>query len=139
VTASNSGLLPNPREPLHVGMLVASDYASDGRVRRQAEALVERGDEVTVLALKAQGREDIEMIEGVRVVHLPVSKYRGESSGAYIKLYGSFALHSGLRLARWPRRFWPRPRWTAAVFTRTSGRRWTARSTPRFRLSSSPA
>jgi len=105
VTASNSGLLPNPREPLHVGMLVASDYASDGRVRRQAEALVERGDEVTVLALKAQGREDIEMIEGVRVVHLPVSKYRGDSSGAYLKLYGSFALHSGLRLARRPRRF----------------------------------
>jgi glycosyltransferase involved in cell wall biosynthesis len=105
VTASTSGLLPTPREPLHVGMLVASDYASDGRVRRQAEALVERGDDVTVLALKAQGREDVEMIEGVRVVHLPVSKYRGDSSGAYLKLYGSFALHSGLRLARWPRRF----------------------------------
>jgi glycosyltransferase involved in cell wall biosynthesis len=86
-------------------MLVASDYESDGRVRRQAEALADRGDEVTVLALHAAGRAEAETIEGVRVVHLPVSKYRGDSSGAYLKLYGAFALRSALRLARWPRRF----------------------------------
>jgi glycosyltransferase involved in cell wall biosynthesis len=105
VTERNPGLLPTPRQPVHVGMVVASDYESDGRVRRQAEALVERGDDVTVLALRTSGKPDVETIEGVQVVHLPVSKYRGESSGAYLKLYGSFALRAGLRLARWPRRF----------------------------------
>jgi glycosyltransferase involved in cell wall biosynthesis len=105
VTPRNPPALPSPREPVHVGMLVASEYESDSRVRRQAEALVERGDEVTVLALGGTGRPEVEMLEGVRVVHLPVAKYRGDSSSAYIKLYGSFALHSTLRLARWPRRF----------------------------------
>jgi glycosyltransferase involved in cell wall biosynthesis len=97
--------LPIPRQPVRVGMLVASEYESDSRVRRQAEALVERGDEVTVLALSGGGRPEVETLDGVRVVHLPVAKYRGDSSSAYLKLYGSFALHSSVRLARWPRRF----------------------------------
>lgn len=86
-------------------MLVAGEYESDARVRRQAEALVERGDEVTVLALHAPGRPEVETIEGVQVVHLSTSKYRGESPGAYLKLYGGFALRAGARLTRWARRF----------------------------------
>jgi glycosyltransferase involved in cell wall biosynthesis len=88
-----------------VGMLVVSEYESDARVRRQAEALVERGDDVTVLALHAEGKPDVEMIEGVRVVHLPTQKYRGDSSMSYIKLYGGFAARAAARFARWPRRF----------------------------------
>jgi glycosyltransferase involved in cell wall biosynthesis len=113
---ADAGPVPKPRDadappggtgrrPIKVGMLVVSEYESDGRVRRQAEALAERGDDVTVLALRGTDRPEVEMLEGVRVVHLPVSKYRGESSGAYLKLYGSFALQSSARLARSPRRF----------------------------------
>lgn len=86
-------------------MLVVSEYDSDARVRRQAEALVERGDDVTVLALNAPGRPEVEMIDGVRVVHLPTQKYRGDSSLNYIKLYGGFAARAAARFARWPRRF----------------------------------
>lgn len=86
-------------------MLVVSEYESDPRVRRQAEALVERGDEVTVIALHAQGRPQVDEVNGVRVVHLPTQKYRGESSLAYIKLYGGFATHAAVRMARWARRF----------------------------------
>jgi glycosyltransferase involved in cell wall biosynthesis len=93
------------RRPVRVGMLVISEYESDSRVRRQAEALVERGDEVTVVALHAAGRPEVDDVEGVRVVHLPTQKYRGESSLAYIKLYGGFAARAAARMARWGRRF----------------------------------
>jgi glycosyltransferase involved in cell wall biosynthesis len=86
-------------------MLVVSEYESDARVRRQAEALAERGDEVTVLALRGEGRPAEEMIEGVRVIHLPTQKYRGESSMSYLKLYGGFSARAAARFARWPRRF----------------------------------
>jgi glycosyltransferase involved in cell wall biosynthesis len=86
-------------------MLVVSEYESDARVRRQAEALVERGDEVTVVALHADGRPEVDDVEGVRVVHLPTQKYRGESSLSYIKLYGGFAARAAARMTRWVRRF----------------------------------
>ena len=93
------------RQPVRVGMLVVSEYESDARVRRQAEALVERGDEVTVIALHADGRPEIDEVEGVRVVHLPTQKYRGESSLSYLKLYGGFAARAAARMTRWARRF----------------------------------
>lgn len=86
-------------------MLVASEYESDARVRRQAEALVERGDEVTVVALRSPGRPDVERIDGVKVIHLPTRKYRGESSLAYGRLYGSFAARAAARFTAWAGRF----------------------------------
>ncbi len=86
-------------------MLVISEYESDARVRRQAEALVERGDEVTVVALHTAGRPEIDVVEGVNVVHLPTRKYRGESSLNYIKLYGGFTARAAAQMARWARRF----------------------------------
>jgi glycosyltransferase involved in cell wall biosynthesis len=95
----------NQRRPIHVGMLVVSEYESDARVRRQAEALVERGDQVTVLALHAAGRPEIETIDGVKVVHLPTRKYRGESSKAYLQLYGGFAVRAAIRMLRYGRQF----------------------------------
>jgi glycosyltransferase involved in cell wall biosynthesis len=90
---------------LRVGMVVASEYESDARVRRQAEALAGRGDRVTVLALHAPGRPRVEDVDGVRVVHLAVRKYRGDSAREYLRLYGSFALHAAWWIARRPRAF----------------------------------
>jgi glycosyltransferase involved in cell wall biosynthesis len=86
-------------------MVVASEYESDPRVRRQAEALVARGDEVTVLALHAPGRPVVDTLEGVRVVHLPTHKYRGSSARAYLSLYGGFSVRAAGWLARHPRSF----------------------------------
>ncbi len=86
-------------------MLAVTQYESDPRVRRQAEALVARGVEVTVLALHAAGRPAQEMVDGVRVVHLPVRKYRGDSARAYASLYGGFTARSMGWLTRHPRRF----------------------------------
>jgi glycosyltransferase involved in cell wall biosynthesis len=88
----------NPRS-VHVGMVVVSEYESDARVRRQAEALVERGDQVTVFALRADHRPKVDIVDGVRVIHLRTRKYRGESSLSYLKLYGGFAARAAIRLA----------------------------------------
>lgn len=95
---------PVPR-PLRVGMVVISQYESDPRVRRQAEALAARGDEVSVLALHADGRPEQDTVDGVRVVHLPVRKYRGDSTKAYLSLYGGFLARAGAWLSRRPRAF----------------------------------
>jgi glycosyltransferase involved in cell wall biosynthesis len=86
-------------------MVVVSEYESDPRVRRQAEALAARGDEVTVVALNAPGKPAVDTLDGVRVVHLPTRKYRGSSAAAYLSLYGSFGARAAAWLARRPRAF----------------------------------
>jgi len=86
-------------------MLVASEYESDARVRRQAEALAERGDEVTVIALRSAERATRTVLDGVRVVHVNTPKYRGDSSAAYLRLYGGFATRAAMRLMSSPRSF----------------------------------
>jgi glycosyltransferase involved in cell wall biosynthesis len=86
-------------------MVVISEYESDPRVRRQAEALAARGDEVTVVALNAPGRPAVDTLDGVRVVHLPTRKYRGSSAAAYLSLYGGFGARATAWLARRPRAF----------------------------------
>jgi glycosyltransferase involved in cell wall biosynthesis len=93
------------RGPLRVGMVVCSEYESDARVRRQAEALVARGDQVSVYALHASGRPARELVEGVRVTHAPTRKYRGGSARGYLSLYGGFAAHAAKWLASRPRAF----------------------------------
>lgn len=90
---------------LRIGMLVVSQYESDPRVRRQAEALAARGDEVTVVALHSEGRPAEDVVDGVRVVHLPTRKYRGDSAKAYLSLYGGFGARATVRMARRPREF----------------------------------
>jgi glycosyltransferase involved in cell wall biosynthesis len=93
------------RRPVRVGMVIVSEYEANPRVRREAEALAARGDEVTVLALNRAGAPREETIDGVRVVHLRVSKYRGDSALAYLRLYGAFFVRAGAWLIRRPRAF----------------------------------
>jgi len=91
--------------PLRIGMMICSEYEANPRVRRQAEALAARGDEVTVLALHAEGRPRRDLIDGVHVVHTPTRKYRGSSARSYVSLYGGFLAHAtGWMLSR-PRAF----------------------------------
>jgi glycosyltransferase involved in cell wall biosynthesis len=86
-------------------MMIVSEYEANPRIRRQAEALAARGDEVTVLALHAPGRPRAETIDGVRVVHTPIRKYRGDSAKSYLSLYGGFFAHAAAWMARRPRSF----------------------------------
>jgi glycosyltransferase involved in cell wall biosynthesis len=94
---------PGGARPLRIGMMIVSEYEANPRVRRQAEALAARGDEVTVLALHAEGRPRDEIVDGVRVVHTPVRKYRGDSASSYLNLYGGFFLRAAGWFMRRPR------------------------------------
>jgi glycosyltransferase involved in cell wall biosynthesis len=91
--------------PARIGMLIVSEYEANPRVRRQAEALAARGDDVTVVALHADGRPRDDMVDGVRVVHTPVRKYRGGSARSYLSLYGGFFGHAAWWMVRRPRAF----------------------------------
>jgi glycosyltransferase involved in cell wall biosynthesis len=93
------------RRPRRIAMVAASNYESDPRVRRQAEALAARGDEVTVVALHSEGRPREEILDGVRVVRVRTRKFRGASGSAYLKLYADFGVRAAAWLARRPRRF----------------------------------
>ena len=86
-------------------MMICSEYEANPRVRRQAEALVARGDEVTVLALHAEGRPRLDGVDGVRVIHTPTRKYRGDSTSSYLSLYGGFLAHATGWMLRQPRAF----------------------------------
>ena len=105
VTAGNDEPARSRRRPARIGMMIVSEYEANPRARRQAEALAARGDDVTVLALHADGRPREEVVDGVRVVHAPVRKYRGDSAKSYLSLYGGFFAYAVAWMARRPRAF----------------------------------
>jgi glycosyltransferase involved in cell wall biosynthesis len=75
-------------------------YVQDGRVKRHAQALAERGDEVDVVCLD---NAQVGMHKGVNVVGLTVARYQGGRSLAYLGSYLHFfvaAAGRSLRLAR---------------------------------------
>lgn len=79
-------------------MVAFTHYSTDTRVRREAEALVDRGDEVDALCLREEGREDIWMLNGVRLHQLPIGRYRGSSVVTYLLRYTLFFLAAALWL-----------------------------------------
>ena len=85
--------------PLRVAAIAYTHYESDPRVRREAEALAGRGDQVTVWALRKEGAPAEQVENGVRVVRLAVPRYRGGKTGAYIASYLRFLAEVQVRLA----------------------------------------
>lgn len=79
--------------------IVRHNYYPDSHVRRDAEALVEAGYDVTVVALRRPGQPAREMLNGVCVHRLPVQHRRG-SALRYAWEYGSFAFLSFLLITR---------------------------------------
>ena len=75
-------------------MVAFTHYSTDTRVRREAEALADRGDEVDFLCLVEEGRENIRMLNGVRLHQLPIGRYRGSSALTYLSKYALFFLAS---------------------------------------------
>lgn len=51
-------------------MVAYTFYEADNRVRRYAEALAKRGDEVDAIALRREGQPRVEIIRGVRVFRI---------------------------------------------------------------------
>jgi glycosyltransferase involved in cell wall biosynthesis len=72
-------------------------YLHDGRVKRHAEALAERGDHVDVISL-AGGEPPT--INGVNLIGMPMPRYRGSNKAAYFGSYIRFFAMASNKAAR---------------------------------------
>lgn len=79
-----SRAVPRNGRPLRVCMVAYSFYETDSRVMRYAEALVQRGDEVEVLALRSPGTPRTEVLCGVRVSRLQGRLFNEKSRYTYL-------------------------------------------------------
>lgn len=86
-----------------IAIVVHAVYPGDPRVRRQADALVERGHEVDILCLRGKGEAAEEVDGAVRVVRLPVNRTVTGVAG-HTAEYLAFAGMAAVRLAREHRR-----------------------------------
>lgn len=84
--------------PLRIAAVAYTHYESDPRVRREAEALAQRGDDVTVWALREEGMPAVAMEHGVRVVRIQMPRYRGGRAAAYVGSYLRFMAEVSARL-----------------------------------------
>lgn len=82
-------------------------YASDGRVRRMAEALAERGDNVLAITLRDENEPKDYTLAGVRVRTVNISQHRGSNQVLYIAQYIVFLIITAwiLTIAHLKRRF----------------------------------
>lgn len=77
----------------HICMVAYTNYATDARVRREAETLAANPSyEVQVLVLKECATPHTYLLDNVVVRELDVSKYRGQSGIRYVISYLSFFL-----------------------------------------------
>lgn len=76
--------------PKRVCMIAYTSYATDGRVRLEAESLVQWGYEVYFLVLRTEGHPRSFILSGVHVIELNVQKYRGKSKVRYLASYLQF-------------------------------------------------
>jgi len=71
-------------------MIAYTNYRTDPRVIRAAEAAVSAGFEVDFLALRREDDPPEETIRGVRVIHLNQMRYRGGGLVSYLAAYIEF-------------------------------------------------
>lgn len=88
-------------------MVAYTNYESDARVIREAEAALSGGFEVDFLSLRSSGDAPTEMVRGVRIIRLNQSKYRGRGHIAYMLVYLQFFVRSFFRITQlyWQRRY----------------------------------
>lgn len=85
-------LQPRPTPVSSILMIAYTNYRSDARVIREAEAAVSAGFDVDFIALRRQEDPEVEMVRGVRVIHLKQSRYRGDGRLSYMLSYLGFFL-----------------------------------------------
>jgi glycosyltransferase involved in cell wall biosynthesis len=81
-------------------MLGYTFYERDNRVRRYAEALVDRGFRVDVIALQAEGQPKEGWVSGVRVIRLQKRAAREKSKFSYLSKLLLFFVRSMMVLTR---------------------------------------
>ena len=84
---------------IRVCMVAFTDYTTDTRVRREAEALVDRGDSVDVICLREKGQEGARVFKGARLFQVTTGRYRGSSGVLYVAKYLQFFLAASFVLA----------------------------------------
>lgn len=80
-------------------MVAYTTYPWDPRVRREAEALAQRGYAISVVCCREDGKPDQETLDGVAVERLPLTIRRG-GVGRYLYQYGLFFILSALAIRR---------------------------------------
>lgn len=80
-------------------MVVHAYYPHDVRVRRQCEALADRGDIVDLVCLRGDGETKTERIGNVNVHRLPLRHERGQGMIGYVAEYLSFFILAAVKLA----------------------------------------
>lgn len=81
-------------------MVAYTNYLSDARPRREAEALTSRGDQVDFIALGEKDRPPLETVQGVRVFRMKQLRYRGGGGLSYGFSYLRFLVAATLKLVR---------------------------------------
>jgi len=81
---------------VRICMVAYTSYQTDSRVRREAEALVERGDPVDFICLGNGNEENPEFYHGVRLIKIHIDRYRGSDAKMYMASYLKFFLDNGL-------------------------------------------
>lgn len=66
-------------------MVSYSFYEADNRVRRYAEALAKRGDEVDAISLRREGQPSVETIRGVRVYRIQERRIDEQGPFTYLR------------------------------------------------------
>jgi glycosyltransferase involved in cell wall biosynthesis len=79
-----------PKRPVAILMIAYTNYETDPRVIRAAEAAAEAGFAVDVLALRRPGQPADQLQHGVRIIRLPQERYRGGSHAGYMLAYAAF-------------------------------------------------
>lgn len=80
-------------------MVAYAFYEVDNRIRRYAESLAERGDEVEVLALRRAGQPAYEVIQGVHVYRIQDRSINESGSLSYLVKLLSFLVRTTVVLA----------------------------------------
>ena len=71
-------------------MIAYTNYRTDPRVIRAAEAAVGAGFDVDFIALRREGEPLVEMVRGVRLLHVNQYRYRGRGLFSYMLAYLGF-------------------------------------------------
>jgi glycosyltransferase involved in cell wall biosynthesis len=81
-------------------MVAYTNYESDPRVIRAAEAAAEARFPVDVIALRRPGQPPVEVVRGVRVHRVAQERYRGRSRARYLLAYGEFFARTAVLITR---------------------------------------
>lgn len=81
-------------------MVAYTHYPTDSRVRRESEALVERGDSVDFICLGNENDNKSELYNGVRLIKIFIKRYRGSNTIMYMISYLQFFLITTFKLIK---------------------------------------